>query len=319
MPNLINILERAEKVLVVSHHDPDGDALGSSLALMHLLGARGAEVHVYSAGPIPAEYRFLPGLKRVSDKLPPDDWFDLAVICDCHEYKRTGPLAADYLAKANNLVVIDHHQGEVNIGQAAWVDSARAATCEMITMLAGQAGWELGKDAAMCLFVGIQTDTGSFRYSNCTPETFRLTADLVEAGADPWQAAQEVYSTTLGRMRLWGRVVEDLDLLLDGRLAVGMVSLDDFAATGCGPEDLENVVEGLRAIRGVEVSLLLRQRENGDIKISMRSRGAQDVSAVAIALGGGGHHNAAGALVDGRLDQVRKQVQPMLLAMMEDA
>lgn len=319
MQNLINILERAEKVLVVSHHDPDGDALGSSLALMHLLGARGAEVYVYSAGPIPTEYRFLPGLERVSDELPPADWFDLAVICDCHEYKRTGPLAADYLAQADNLAIIDHHQGEVNIGQEAWVDPARAATCEMITMLAIQAGWELGKDAAMCLFVGIQTDTGSFRYSNCTPETFRLTADLVAAGADPWQAAQEVYSTTLGRMRLWGRVVEGLDLLLDGRLAVGMVSRDDFAATGCGPEDLENVVEGLRAIRGVEVSLLLRQRENGDVKISLRSRGAHDVSAVAIDLGGGGHHNAAGALVDGTLDQVREQVQPMLLAMMENA
>lgn len=319
MQGVIAKLSGAQRVLLVSHHDPDGDALGASLALMYLLEARGAEVKVYSAGPIPPEYRFLPGLERVADQLPPDGWGDLAVLLDCHQLGRTGPQAEAYLRGVDNLAIIDHHQGQVKIDAAAWVDSDRAATCEMLALMAAEAGWPLSREVAVCLFVGIQTDTGSFRYSNCGPQTFRLAGELVAAGADPWEISQEVYSTSLDRMRLWGRVIDGLELLAGGRLAVGRVSLADFAATGCGPEDLENVVEGLRSIRGVEVALLLRQRQEGDVKISIRSRGAHDVSAVAIALGGGGHHNAAGAILAGNLDQARSQVQPMLLQMMEAA
>ena len=319
MRGVIEKLQTARRVLVVSHQDPDGDALGSSLAMGRLLAARGAEVRLYSAGPLPPEYRFLPGLELVADQLPPAGWCDLALLLDCHQLKRTGPEAAAYLERVDKLAVIDHHRGPVNLDGAAWVDPRRAATCEMIARMAAAAGWPLDQETAVCLFVGIQTDTGSFRYSNCTAEVFRLAGDLVAAGADPWQISQEVYATSLQRMRLWGRVVQGLELLAGGKLAVGQVSLEDLAATGCAPEDLENVVEGLRAIRGVEVALLLRQREEGGVKISIRSRGALDVSAVAMALGGGGHHNAAGAIVDGDLDQVRGKVQAMLLELMEAA
>jgi phosphoesterase RecJ-like protein len=173
----------------------------------------------------------------------------------------------------------------------------------MVTLLAQQAGWPLIEEAATCLFVGLQTDTGRFCYSNTTPETLRVAADLVAAGADPWGIAQQVYSTSLGRLRLFGRVLQSLQLLAGGRLALALAKTSDLDDLGCPPSDLDRIVEELRAIRGVEVAVLLKEIDQNSVKASLRSRGLVDVGALALSLGGGGHHNAAGAKMDGSLEQ----------------
>ena len=194
--------------------------------------------------------------------------------------------------------MVDHHQGEADFGRAVWVDPSRAATSQMLAELARAADWPLTAEAATCLFAGLQTDTGSFRYSNTTPQALRVAADLVEAGADPWAISQEVYATRPRRLRLLGRVLEDTELLAGGRLALAAVSQAQLQSLGCDSRDLEDAVEALRGIPGVEVAALLRELPGGGVKASLRSRGRVDVAAVALALGGGGHKSAAGMRLD---------------------
>lgn len=172
MKQVATIIAQAERVWLVSHVLPDGDALGSSLGLMHLLKAQGKQARVFSAGPIPEEYLFLPGMDQVSDVLPQIGDQDLAVMLDCHQPQRTGPVSEAFLAKLPQVAIIDHHQGAVDFGQAAWVDPGFAATSEMVTLLAQAEGWDITPEAATCLFTGVQTDTGSFRYANTTPGCF---------------------------------------------------------------------------------------------------------------------------------------------------
>ena len=312
-----NSLEQAGRVIVFSHYDPDGDALGSSLGLMHLLERMGKRVWVHSAGPIPEEYGFLPGLERVSEGFPQHEEIDCAVLLDCHQPERAGQAEAEYLAQVRRVVVIDHHQGPVEFGDPAWVDPGYAATSQMLAQMALEAEWQMDQAAAVCLFTGLQTDTGSFRYSNATPEAFRIAANLVEAGADPWMISQEVYATRVTRLRLLSRILEGLSLSADGRLAIGQAFQTDFADLDADPRDLEDVVESIRGIPGVQVSALLRERESGGVKISMRSRGGVDVAAVAISLGGGGHKNAAGVRLRLPMAEAKELIASRLLEAME--
>ncbi len=312
-------LEDAGRVLVVSHRDPDGDALGASLGLLHLLEPMGKEIWVHSAGPLPEEYAFLPGMERVSDGFPPAGEVDLAVLLDCHQPARAGRAAAEYLPQVGRAVVVDHHQGAVEFGDPAWVDPGYAATSQMLAQMAAEAGWSLNPQAATCLFVGLQTDTGSFRYSNATPRAFRTAAGLVEAGADPWAVSQQVYATRPKRLRLLARILDGLGFQAGGRLAVGQVSLAELSEMDADSRDLEDAVEAIRGIPGVEVAVLLRELEGGGVKASLRSRGGLDVAAVAIALGGGGHRSAAGMRLEGTLPAARELVTSRLLAAMEAA
>jgi phosphoesterase RecJ-like protein len=311
------MLADAQRVLVVSHRDPDGDALGSSLGLMHLLRAAGKKVFVHSEGPLPEEYLFLPGMGDMTNGLPPAEEIDLAVVLDCHQPERTGPAAGEMLRKLPRTAVVDHHQGQAGFGQAAWVDPAYAATSEMLVFLARQAGLPLDPQAATCFFVGVQTDTGSFRYSNTTPRLLRVAADLVEAGAEPWRISQEVYATRPKRLRLLGRVLESLTLEAHGRLAVAQATLADLKAVGCGPDDLEETVENLRGIPGVEVGMLLREMDEGGVRISLRARGNLDVAQIALSLGGGGHRNAAGLRLADDLAECRRKLTELIAARLE--
>lgn len=311
------MLVQASRVLVLAHQQPDGDALGATLGLLHLLEAQDRRAYAYSAGPIPAEYQFLPGRERLRDDLPEPADIDLAVMLDCHQPERTGPAAGAFLPGLSQVAVIDHHQGRAEFGQAAWVDPDFAATSEMLALLAGDLGWPLSPPAATCLFAGLQTDTGSFRYANTTPRSLRVAAELVEAGAPVWSISQEVYATRPPRLRLLGRIMESLSLSPDGRLALGVVTLADLAAARAEPPDLEQAVEALRLIPGVEVAVLLREMSQGGVKVSMRSRGLVDVSQVAIALGGGGHQNAAGVTLEGGLPAARRQIDDLLRQRLE--
>lgn len=314
MTRMAEELGRAGRVFLAAHRDPDGDALGATLGLMHLLTAQGKEVFAHSAGPMPAEYDFMPGLAGLSPETPDPDWPDLAVLLDCHEPERAGEKAAEFLPRARRAAVVDHHLGRAGFGQVVWVEPGYAATCEMLGLMAQAAGWTIGPEAASCLFVGLQTDTGRFSYSNTRPRTLRLGADLVELGADPWVISQEAYSSSPARLRLMARVFAGLTMAAGGRVALAKVSQADLAESGAEPSDLDRMVEELRAIRGVEAAVLIKEQKSGGVKASMRSRGRLDVGSLAIGLGGGGHRNAAGARLDLGLDEARDRLAGMLAA-----
>ncbi|CAO0820116.1 bifunctional oligoribonuclease and PAP phosphatase NrnA [Desulfarculales bacterium] len=311
---LAEVMAQAGRVLVLAHRDPDGDALGSALGLMHLLKTQGKQVFVHRAGSVAEEYGFLPGLALASQELPPAEAIDLAVLLDCHKPARAGQLAEPLLKVLPRVAVIDHHLSAAAFGDPRWVDPAKAATAQMVTLLAQQAGWPLSKDAATCLFLGLQTDTGRFCYSNTTSQALSVAADLVTAGADPWGVTQQVYSSSLGRLRLLGQVVQSLRLLAGGRLALALAKASDLDDLDCPPSDLDRIVEELRAIRGVEVAVLLKEIDQNSVKVSLRSRGWVDVGALALSLGGGGHHNAAGTKIDGSLEQAAAQISGLVEA-----
>ncbi len=311
---LAEVLAEARRVLVLAHRDPDGDAIGSALGLKHLLAAQGKQVFVHRSGSVAEEYAFLPGLALASPALPAAGDIDLAVLLDCHEPARAGQASEALLTALPRVAVIDHHLGQADFGEPRWVDPAMAATAQMVTILAQQAGWPLNQEAATCLFVGLQTDTGRFCYSNTTPQALTAAADLVAAGADPWGITQEAYSSSVGRLRLFGRVVAGLQLRAGGRLALAVAKASDLVELGCPPSDLDRIVEELRAIRGVEVAVLLKEIDQASVKASLRSRGRVDVGDLALSLGGGGHHNAAGAKLAGSLEQASAHISGLVEA-----
>ncbi|MFH1060555.1 MAG: bifunctional oligoribonuclease/PAP phosphatase NrnA [Pseudomonadota bacterium] len=311
-------LSPARRVLIMAHRDPDGDALGSVLGLAHLLRAADKEIRAHRAGLVPAEYALLPGLELAAEDLPAPDWPDLVVLMDCHEPQRAGKLAEPYLRAQANVAVIDHHLGRPDFGQAVWVEPSHAATAQMVAKLAAEMGLPLSPQAASCLFVGLITDTGRFCYSNTTPEVLRIAADLVAAGADPWGLTQQVYSTSAERLKLFGRVVDGLELKAGGRLALAKARQRDLDELGCPSSDLDRIVEELRAIRGVEVAVLLKEIDDGSVKASLRSRGRVDVAQLALGLGGGGHKNAAGARLAAGLDQAAATLTGLLEPRLRD-
>lgn len=312
MASLAQALAQARRVLVLAHRDPDGDAIGSVLGLMHLLKGTGKQVHAHRSGVVGQEYAFLPGLELVREDLPAAQEVDLAVLLDCHEPARAGRLAEPFLQALPRVAVLDHHMGTAGFGDPRWVDPGMAATAQMIALLAGEMGLPMGKEAATCLFVGLQTDTGRFSYSNTTPQALKVAAGLVAAGAEPWAITQEAYSTSLARLRLFARVTQGLRLMADGRLALATAKAQDLEELGCPPSDLDRVVEEYRAIRGVEVAALVKEIDGHSVKASLRSRGRVDVGAIALALGGGGHHNAAGAKLEGSLEHTATRLGLLL-------
>lgn len=307
-------LASAGRVLVMAHRDPDGDALGSVLGLMHLLATQGKEARCHINGAAPPEYGFLPGLAGLDPGLPEADWPELVVLLDCHEPDRAGQVAAPYLEAARRVAVVDHHLGQAQFGDPRWVEPTQAATAQMVAGLADDLGWPLNPAAATCLYTGLVTDTGRFCYSNTNPLVLRAAADLVAAGADPWAITQQAYSTSLERLKLFGRVLASLELLANGRLALARARQTDLDELGCPPSDLDRIVEELRAIRGVEVAALVKETADGGVKASLRSRGAVDVGALALTLGGGGHKNAAGARLAMSLDQAAAHLGGLLSA-----
>lgn len=311
---VVQALREAGRVLVMAHRDPDGDALGSVLGLMHLLIANGKQVRCHINGLVPPEYGYLPGLDALDPGLPEANWPELVVLLDCHEPERAGQVAAPYLEAAPRVAVVDHHLGEASFGQARWVEPAQAASAQMVAGLAADLGWSMNSAAATCLYTGLVTDTGRFCYSNTTPLVLRAAADLVAAGADPWAITQRAYSTSLERLKLFGRVLASLELLANGRLALARARQADLKELGCPPSDLDRIVEELRAIRGVEVAALVKETAEGGVKASLRSRGTVDVGALALTLGGGGHKNAAGARLAMPLEQAAAHLARLLSA-----
>jgi bifunctional oligoribonuclease and PAP phosphatase NrnA len=293
------------RALMLGHVHPDADVLGTLLALGAALEGRGWQLTYGGPHPAPASLAFLPGVGRYEVLASLAGRFDVAVLTDCPNPARTEGLIDQAKAAASVVVNIDHHPDNRRYGHVNWIDTSAAATGEMVYRLLLELGVPLTPAIATNLFTAIHTDTGSFRYSNVTPATFRIAAELVGAGADPGAVASAIYER---------RAVDSLRWLGEALARVRVSPEGDVAwlalPAGAVPEafvESEELVNYPRSIASVRVASLLRQR-GGQVKVSLRGKGDVDVQRIAAKFGGGGHPNAAGFTVAGDLDTVTRDV-----------
>ncbi|BDG59405.1 DHH family phosphoesterase [Caldinitratiruptor microaerophilus] len=299
----------ARRVLFFLHVSPDGDTIGSSLAVCRAARALGKEAWCVGVDPVPRIYQFLPGwteLFRPWQEL--DGEWDLGVLLDCGDRSRVGP-AEPLLGRCRRTLNVDHHATNGRYGDYNWLDFRAAAVGEMAYRLVVEMGAPVDPPTATCLYTAIVTDTGSFRYDSTTPATHEIAARLIEAGVLPYRVAEAVWeSETPERLRLLSACLATLQLHAGGRVATLRVTRDMLAATGATDEDVDGMVNFARSIAGVEVGLLFRETGNGKVRVNLRSRGGLDVSRVAERFGGGGHPRAAGCTVEGDIAAVEAQV-----------
>ncbi len=309
MTDLLGIaaaLKGCTSVLITGHLSSDGDALGSQLGLMLALEAMGKTVTAHNLDPVPEIYRFLPHVDRIKIGKPVQGRYDAFIVVDS-DPPRTGLFDKTY--PADLLINIDHHITNPCEWPLTWLDSTAAATGEMIVKLIQELGVRIDRDMAICLYAAIFTDTGSFRYSNTTPESMRISASLIESGADPWLVSEKVYESFLyRRIKLLGLVLSNMERSGDGRTAWVVVTDELYQQTATSAEDTDNFVNFVRSVKDVEVAVLFRQTKSAKFKISMRSKGRIDLSELAKSFGGGGHRNAAGGVLDGSIEEIKQRV-----------
>ena len=303
-------LKEAYSVLLTCHRNPDGDAIGSELALAELAARLGVKSTIVNRDPTPANLMLLPGSDqiRVSTNLPEDfpEAFDLVITVECPDLERSG---FEGLTKVP-ILNIDHHPANPAYGVVNYLDDQSPAVGEMALRLYGELNITPSKDAATNLFAALSTDTGDFRYSNATSRAFRAAAEMVDAGAEPANVANWVHNhRSLASVRLLGEALKTLRIVADGTLALITADLGAFSRAEAGPEDTEEIINIPRAIAGVDAVVFCKQWEPDIVKVSLRSRGTVDVRSVAAAFGGGGHKNAAGCSIHTDLETARKALE----------
>ena len=294
----MRVLREGGSFLVLLHELPDGDSVGATLAMMLALERVGKRVMATGVDPVPQPYRFLPGADRIAvpGALRLESW-DASIVLDCADPERAGD-AWSFARRAGKLINIDHHVTNTGYGDLNLVDPGASATSELVYSIVRDLGIEVDRDIANCLFVGIMTDTGSFRYASASPRTFRIAAELVEAGASPEALAAKIWeSKSSSSLWLLARVLTTLKVSDDGRIA--WLTIDDatLADAGADEQEMEGFVNYPRSLEGVEVAILFRPMADGRTRVTLRSKGRADVSRVALSLGGGGHPRAAGCVL----------------------
>ncbi len=304
---IIEVIRSNSTFLVTSHEGPDGDAVGSSLALASFLRSIGKEVTVHYQDPVPDLYSFLPGSDSVFKHIP-DKHFDVAFVLDIGERKRAGKEFCEFY-RVTTTVNLDHHLSCDNFADYNLIDSQAAATGILVYRIASAFGYRFDPETALCIYVATIADTGSFRYSNANREAFTVAGEMIECGVNAWDVAEKLYENQpRRRLELLAKCLPTLEVFKDGQAASVTVTCDMYAACGADAELTDGFVNYPRSIRGVEVAIFFRQLETRKFKVGFRSKGKVNVAAFSAALGGGGHHNAAGCTVDGTLDEVKATV-----------
>ena len=308
------ILESSHRVLIVTHKDPDGDALGTQLAFGAYLNGIGVESVSVRDDIVPDKYRFLAGVEDVPsfDQLDSDAKFDTVLFLECPTIERGGPVG-QLLNDDMTVINIDHHQDNHEFGTVNWVDIGRSSVGEMAFEYFVHVGYEISPMVAEYLFTAILTDTGRFRYSNTGPRTMEVAGRLIEAGADPQKICDQVYynlppSTT----KLIGRVLNGIEFREDSAICLLTLTQQMLTDAGAGQSETEGLVDYTLFSKGVKAGALLREIDEGHTKVSLRSGGRINVAKMAARHGGGGHINAAGCLMEMSLPEARVEVLRML-------
>ncbi|MBT1071032.1 DHH family phosphoesterase [Pelotalea chapellei] len=305
--NILHEISCNQSFLLTTHEGPDGDAVGSTLALASFLRQIGKEVCVHYRDPVPDLYSFLPGAATVQPHIPDQD-FDVAFVLDIGELRRAGEEFCRF-SRIGKMINLDHHLSCENFGAFNLIDSTAAATGVLVHRIVSAYGFELDFQTALCLYVAIITDTGSFRYSNANREAFTIAGELIDCGVNAWDVAEQLYENQpKKRLELLSLALATLELFKGGLAASVTVTLDMYKNTFADAEFTDGFVNYPRSIKGVEVAVFFRQIEELKFKVGFRSKGKVNVAAFSAALGGGGHHNAAGCTLDGSLEEVKELV-----------
>lgn len=302
-------LARAREVAIASHSVPDGDCIGSTIALARGLRQRGAAVTAVIGDPLPEMYSFLAGSERILlpgqvTSLPP-----LLVVVDCTDLDRVQEGFKAWRNKVERIINIDHHKSNTFFGDLNLVDEGAAATGELIYAILKELGIVVDSTMASALYTALVTDTGSFQYENCQAKTLRMAADLIDLGANIDLIREFLWeSKPLLSIRLLAEVLPTLSLAYEGKVAWVVITREVMERLGAKPEHAEGLVNYPRSIAGVEVGLSFRELEPGVIKVGLRSKKLVDVNEIAAMFGGGGHKRAAGCTVYRPLEEAVKQV-----------
>jgi phosphoesterase RecJ-like protein len=307
----VDLVGRHQRFLLTTHVRPDGDGLGSMLALDETLRGLDKQVQMVIASSFPARYRFLDPEERIEVFAPPGERYrqaEVVLVLDTGTWNQLGAVGP-FLATLPALkMVIDHHLTQDDLGGRRIVDTNAEATGRLIHEAVAALGRPLTPGAATALYVAVAMDTGWFRHANARAETFALAAELVRAGARPEILYDRLFEqNSLGRLKLTGLILGRLRVTPDGKVAHTELRRDDYAATGATPQDSEDLVNFTRSLAGVEVGLFFMEQPRGGVKVSFRSRTA-DVARVAEQFGGGGHRLASGAVVEASLEEARTRV-----------
>ena len=309
---IVNAIGNGRRFVVSSHARPDGDSIGSALAMAYALRRLGREVRVVNADPAPGPMMAFPGVPEIEIANTVTGDFDAAIIMECGDLTRTGVAGLDRFF----IINIDHHPGNTGYGHVNWFDSSAAACGEMVYDVVRALGVPLSIEIATHIYLAILTDTGSFHYSSISPRTFDICREALEAGVDPVRIATTVYdSNNVGRLKLFGALLSAMRLDRAGQVAILYLDHEMARTAGGTYEDTEGLINLPLTVKEIQAVVFFKQAEGDEYRVSMRSKGNVDIGAVAKEFGGGGHKNAAGCTVTGAIDAL----QNLFVEKMEEA
>jgi phosphoesterase RecJ-like protein len=300
---IVDAIRGRRRFVISSHSRPDGDSIGSSLAMAYALRTLGKEARVVHKDQAPPPLLAFPGVADIEITDAVEGEFDAAIIMECGDLARTGVSGLD----RSFVINIDHHPGNSRYGQINWFDPSAAACGEMVFDLVAALGVPLTIEIASHIYLAILTDTGSFHYSSISPRTFEICRLTLEAGVDPVKVARNVYdSNNMGRLKLFGSVLSSMQIDSTGRIAIVYLDHEMARAAGGTYEDTEGLINLPLTVKEIEAVVFFKQIEGEQYRVSMRSKGEIDIGAVAKEFDGGGHKNAAGCTVTGAVDALQK-------------
>jgi phosphoesterase RecJ-like protein len=302
---VIELIEKHQRFAVTSHIRPDGDSLGSSLALFWILKGLGKDAEVIMCDHVPHAYERLPGTDLVRVVPDVDREYDAVFVIECSDVSRPGlPSLKDQF-----VVNIDHHSTTELFGSINWIDSTAAAVGEMVYNLAKAIGARITPELASCVYAAVLTDTGSFHFSNTTERTFKIASELVRHGAQPAKLSQAIfYCYPYSKVKLIGSVLSTLQRDETGQIAWIRMTKDAMREAGATEEDTDGIINYPLTIGEVEAAAFFRELPNDTIRISLRSKNRVNVARVAEQFGGGGHANAAGFTIAADFNELSRDV-----------
>ena len=307
---ILQVFDQHQSFALSTHVNPDGDALGSELALYSFLKDLGKQVKIFNTDTAPKNYRFLPfcdailPAKAFQDRFP-----EILVVLDASVLNRIGEYLSHTLIPTKATINIDHHTTAEHFGDYNLVEAHASSTSEIIYRLIQHHGTPIGKERALCLYTGIMFDTGCFRYSNSTPTAHHVAAELIQEGIAVDEVYRAVYEALpVGTILLLGEVFQTLGTTPDGKISWLYVTQEMFRKTGATRDDVDGFINHIRSIDTVEVAILVSEQNNGESKASLRSKSSVDVGEIASMFGGGGHQRAAGCEIDAPCEEAIAQL-----------
>ena len=317
MKKIVNHLKNSNHIIIASHKNPDGDAIGSLIAMGLALDAPNKNITLYNESPIPSAYRFLPSVERIVRQIKETNTYDTAIILDCADFQRIGKISS-VISKIPVIINIDHHITNNRFGNLNLIDTSACATAEIIFNLLIEMTLPISNSAiATSIYTGILTDTGSFRFSNTNKSAFAICEKMVEAGVDPYNVARHVYGRySLGQIKLLNMALESIEISDNGKMSMMILTKNMLDETGTRPEDTDGLINYAKSIENVKIAALIHELSNGKgvsekpehYHVSLRSDGTVDVAAIASSFGGGGHNRAAGFSIEATLSDIKTQL-----------